>query len=88
LDTKRMSAFVAQVRDQADLILLDSPAVIPVADAEVTGLQADGAIVVVRVGKTDRRVLADVRYRLDRAGVRVIGLVLNYSRDRSRPHSY
>lgn len=88
LDTKRMSAFVAQIRDQADLILLDSPAVLPVADAEVAGLQADGAIVVVRVGKTARRALAEVRDRLDRAGVRVIGAVLNYSRDRSRPFRY
>ena len=88
LDTKRMSAFVAQIRDQADLILLDSPAVIPVADAEVAGLQADGAIVVVRVGKTNRRALAEVRHRLDRAGVRVIGSVLNYSRDGSSPYRY
>jgi capsular exopolysaccharide synthesis family protein len=88
LDTKRMSEVMAQIRDQADLILLDSPAVLPVADAEVAGLQADGAIVVVRVGKTDRRALAEVRHRLDRVGVRVIGSVLNYSRNGSHPYRY
>ena len=86
LDTKRMSEFMAKARDQADLILLDSPAVLPVVDAEVAGLHADGAIVVVRVGDTNRRALAELRHRLDRVGVRVAGAVLNFSRDKSRPY--
>jgi len=88
LDTKRMSEFMAQIRDQGDLILLDSPAVLPVADAEVAGLHADAAIVVVRVGYVDRGALAEVRHRLDRVGVRSIGLVLNYSRDKSKRYRY
>ena len=83
LGSKSMVQFVAQARDKADVILLDSPAVLTVIDAEVIGSQADGAVLVAQVGKTDRRDLAQTRQRLGQAGVRVIGVVLNYDRGRS-----
>ncbi len=77
LSDERMGQMIGQARSRVDVVVLDSPAVLPAADAEVIGPRADGVLVVVRAGKTDRRALARTRQRLERIGVRVIGAVLN-----------
>lgn len=78
LGAQRMARLVGEARTRADVVLLDSPAILPVTDAEVIGRQVDGALLVVKVGKTDRRVLAQARQRLERLGVHVVGAVLNF----------
>ncbi len=83
IDTQLMAGLVTAARGSADVILLDGPALLPVADAEVLGLYVDGAIVVVRAGRTDRQSLIHTRERLRRAGVAVMGVVLNDRRDHS-----
>ena len=83
LDTKRMAQFIDQARDRADVIFIDTPPVLPVADAEVLGCHADGAIIVVLAEKTDRRALAQARQRLERSGVQIIGAILNQCDSRS-----
>ena len=77
LDTQRMTQFLHQARDSADVVILDGGALLAAADAEVIGLQADAVTVVVQLGKTDRRALARSRQDLARLGVHVIGVVLN-----------
>ncbi len=83
LDSQLMTDFLDQARDWADVVLLDCPAITPVTDAEVVGLRADGAIVVVEIGKTDRLALAQARQRLDSLGIRLLGAVLNQGPDDS-----
>jgi polysaccharide biosynthesis transport protein len=80
LETEHMTRFVEHARGQADIILLDSPAVLSVIDAEVAALRADGAMLVVQTGRTTRRALAEARLHFARAGVRVVGAVLNRGR--------
>jgi tyrosine-protein kinase Etk/Wzc len=78
LGAQRMARLMEQARSRADVVLLDSPPLLPVTDAEVTSTQADGVLLVVKFGETDRRALAHVRRRLDRVGARVVGAVLNF----------
>lgn len=77
LDSQLMTGFLDQARDWADVVLLDCPAIAPVTDAEVVGLRAEGAIMVVEIGKTDRLALAQARQRLDGLGIPLLGAVLN-----------
>ncbi|MGH2395635.1 MAG: GumC family protein [bacterium] len=78
LGSQRMSSFIAEARARVDAVLLDSPALLRVTDAEVIASQVDGVLLVVNVGKTDRRALTETRQRLERLRVRVIGAVLNF----------
>jgi len=84
LDTQLMAGLLTSARGLADVILLDSPALLAVADAEILGPYVDGALMVVRAGKADRHALVQARDRLERARVRLVGVVFNDNRGRSR----
>lgn len=62
---------------QADFTIIDSPPVLPVADALIAGQVVDGAVVVGRVGTVKRRSLRDALDRMTEASIRIVGLVAN-----------
>lgn len=87
LGSDQFAAVLAAVIDQADITILDSPPVLPVADALIIGQLVDGALVVSRIGNVRRRAVRDVLNRLDEARVPLVGLVANDSNE-SAPAAY
>ena len=77
LSSKEMAAMLKRLRGMFDLILIDSPPVMAVADATVVASETDGVVLVYRVGKTARSVLLRTKSQLLGSGVQVKGLVLN-----------
>jgi succinoglycan biosynthesis transport protein ExoP len=77
----RMEAAITRLAAAYDLVILDSPPVQSVADAAVLSSHADATLLVVGAGAARRRTLQLARESLDRAGARVIGVVLNLLRD-------
>jgi capsular exopolysaccharide synthesis family protein len=77
LGSKRMKLVMTGLKKQADLVVIDSPPVQAVADAAVLSTLVDGTLVVVAAGKTRRRSLRVTMETLQRAGARVLGVVLN-----------
>ena len=67
----------ARLRDQFDLVLLDSPPVLPVTDAMVLSTHADGALLVVAACQTKRAELHRTVERFAQAKAPVLGIVLN-----------
>lgn len=78
LTRRRLQEFVSAARGAADFVLFDSPPVLAVTDAEVVGRQVDGVLLVVRVGQTDRRALAEARRRLEHVGAHIAGVVVTF----------
>lgn len=76
LGSERMHELLQGLSQQATVII-DAPPLIPVTDASVLANRADGAIVVVTVGKTTYEVLGKALTNLERAGARALGIVLN-----------
>ena len=60
------------------LVLIDAPPLLPVTDAAVLSHTADGAIVVIRAGKTTQEQLDQSLGNLEKVKGRVLGAVLNY----------
>ncbi|MFB0836800.1 polysaccharide biosynthesis tyrosine autokinase [Arthrobacter sp. E44] len=60
------------------IVLIDAPPLLPVTDAAVLSRAADGAIVVVRTGKTTQDQLSQSLGNLEKVRGRVLGAVLNY----------
>jgi succinoglycan biosynthesis transport protein ExoP len=77
LSGPRMRAVLAQLAQQFDVVLIDSPPVLPVADAMILSGHADGVVLVVSAGQTRRAELRRTREKLDQAGTPVVGAVLN-----------
>jgi succinoglycan biosynthesis transport protein ExoP len=73
----RMTELIQELSAQADLVILDTPPCLPVADAEVLGNQVDATVLVVGLGRTDKQAVRMARELLDQAHVRLVGAVLN-----------
>jgi Mrp family chromosome partitioning ATPase len=60
-----------------DVIILDTPPVLVSADAAILAPLADGVILVVRAGETERHAIEHGYEQLTTAGGHVLGVVLN-----------
>ena len=81
---------LADLRKRYDWILIDSPPVLPVADAAVLATKVDAILPVVRATITTRADLISMNQLLERSGAPIVGYILNgVPRDSSpRFHTY
>jgi len=77
LRSARMARLVGQLRDEFDAVVVDTPPALSCADAAAVASLADGAVVVVRAGRTRRHELAGVVARLRSVGAPLLGCVFN-----------
>ena len=77
LEPATLRGLLKALRVDFDVILLDTPPVLVSADAATLAASADGVLMVVRAGQTDRRAAELARNRVVSAGGRVLGAVLN-----------
>lgn len=71
----------------ADIVVVDSPPALALADASELAAHVTGAIVVARIGRTRTKHLADTVRALEANGAPVFGVVVNRSR-RQIPQTY
>jgi capsular exopolysaccharide synthesis family protein len=72
-----MSQLLVALRDRFDIIVIDTPPLLPVTDAAIATGQADGALIVVRYGKTKVTQVTGAVDALDAAGAPLLGCVIN-----------
>jgi capsular exopolysaccharide synthesis family protein len=77
LGSVKMQEVLRLVKEQRELIILDSPPVTSVTDAVVLSSRVDGVILVVRPGQTRVGACRESIAELQRAGANILGIVLN-----------
>jgi tyrosine-protein kinase Etk/Wzc len=77
LYSDEMKALLEQLRAEFDLVLIDSPPVLAVADATIIAPHTDGVVLVYRVGQTARSILSRTKTQLVESGMQVRGVILN-----------
>jgi capsular exopolysaccharide synthesis family protein len=77
LASRQMSNLLAELSNRYDIVLLDAPPLLPVTDAAILGAECDGALLIVRHGRTTRNQLKSAVSALESASVRVLGTVLS-----------
>lgn len=77
LDSQNMQDLMTSLREVFDLIVIDTPPLLPVTDGAVAAAHADGAILVVRHGSTTRNQVTQAVSVLDAVDARLLGSVLN-----------
>ncbi len=73
----RMRQLLEELTHKADLVLLDCPPVLIVADTLNLASAVDGVLLVIRAGKTRAKVAREAVESLRKVGARIIGVVLN-----------
>lgn len=76
-----MRELVERLKQEHEVVLLDAPPMLSVADASVLATAADAALLVARAGSTDRDSLQDAVRELRTLGVNVGGVVLSEAAD-------
>ena len=80
LNSKRMRDVLAELLEDADFVIVDTPPVLTVADAAILAPKVDGCILVAEVGKTKYDILKESSTRLRATNAALFGLVLNRSK--------
>jgi capsular exopolysaccharide synthesis family protein len=88
LGSKRMQKLVAALKEQTDIIIFDTPPCLPLADAHILARQVDGVVLVVDAGGTRRDAASKAKEALERAGGRMLGVVLNRVNPRGNSYYY
>jgi capsular exopolysaccharide synthesis family protein len=77
LGSRHMRDLLDRLRDQYDIIIIDSPPLLPVTDAAVVATRADGALLMTRSGKTSQAQARAAAAALSAVGARLLGGVIN-----------
>lgn len=88
LSSEAMDNFLNSVRDLYDLIIIDAPPLLPVADSSLLARKADGVILVYQVGRIPRNSLLRSKERLQNVDAHLLGMVLNDIRPEVSGASY
>ena len=72
-----MERLLDQLSEIYDVVILDTPPVHAVTDAQILSTKVDGAILVVRAEKTKRESVIDGKKALEKVGANILGTVLN-----------
>jgi protein-tyrosine kinase len=76
-ESNRFDEFLRLVRERYDYVVLDGPPVHVSAECRVLCSKVDGVVLVCEFGKTRRPIALRAKMKLEDAGGRVLGVVLN-----------
>ncbi len=88
LQSQAMKQLLSDVRDEYDVVVIDAPPLLPVTDAALIAAQVDGAVMVVRQGKTSKDQVSHSLQRLEAVGARALGVALNMVPAKRREGGY
>lgn len=76
LKSKTMASVLDELRQDFDVVLIDSPPLLPVTDGALLAAHADGALLIVRHGKTTVDQVTAAQDRVESVGAHTAGVIL------------
>lgn len=77
LDSSRFDALLARLKSDFEMIILDAPPSLSMADAMILGKRTDGILLVARAFSTNKFAARQVAQKFQAARVRILGVLLN-----------
>lgn len=77
LSSRSMENLIVQLREEYDVIILDAPPLLQVADSRITSKLTDGVVLVVGCTTSDRQRVLKAKEQLELAEAKILGVVLN-----------
>jgi capsular exopolysaccharide synthesis family protein len=88
LGCAHMGDLLRELGERYDTVLIDAPPLLPVTDAAVLAGRADGALLIVRRGKTSQTQVRAAAQALEAVDARLLGTVLNMVPTKGRSGYY
>ncbi len=77
LTSQKMNTFLSEAKEYYDIVLVDAPPILPVADSIVLSKKVDAVFLIYKVGKVPRNSLRLAKERLEAVSSSVLGVILN-----------
>lgn len=77
LSSEKMEIFLENLKQTFDTIIIDTPPVLMVTDAQILSKYADGVILVVSSGEADKHAAQRAKELLEKVNAKILGVVLN-----------
>jgi capsular exopolysaccharide synthesis family protein len=88
LASPRLKALINEAASQFDMVIVDGPPVLGLADAPLLGAVCRGTLMVVESGKTRTKAAVDAVNRLKASGSHLVGAVLTKFKQQSHGYGY
>jgi polysaccharide biosynthesis transport protein len=88
LASPRLKALIHEAASQFDMVIVDGPPVLGLADAPLLGAVCRGTLMVVESGKTRTKAAVDAVNRLKASGSHLVGAVLTKFKHQSHGYGY
>lgn len=88
LSTGRIRKIIAEARDSFDLVVVDGPPTIGLADAPLLAAAAGNALFVIEAGRTRTRAAIEALNRIEATGTHIVGATLSKSQDSAGGYGY
>ncbi|MBT0772126.1 polysaccharide biosynthesis tyrosine autokinase [Kineosporia sp. J2-2] len=88
LGSQQMADLLATLATHYDVVVVDAPPLLPVTDAAVLAAAADGAVLVLRHGRTRKEDANRALQALDAVNAKLLGSVLNFAPKKKRRGGY
>jgi len=77
LGSEKMKKFMEQLELNYDFVILDTPPIIMVTDAQILAQYADGCLLVVASGEAEKDLVIKAKSLLDKVNAKILGVILN-----------
>lgn len=77
LGSTKMKNFTEELKGIYDFIILDTPPIILVTDAQILAQYADGCLLVISSGETERDLVIKAKRLLEKVNAKILGVVIN-----------
>ena len=88
LASRAMTAFIKEMKEEFKYIILDTPPLQAVTDAQVLSTKADGILLVVKAGSTKKDAVLNSVDLIEKVHGKVIGIVLNGVENKKNNYYY
>jgi polysaccharide biosynthesis transport protein len=79
LESKALSELISKLKARFDVIIFDTPPVLPVTDASLLAPKVDAVFMVYEIGRTSREGLMRAKVQLEAVNAKIVGVVLNHT---------
>lgn len=89
LSSMQMASLLSKARELYDVIIIDTPPILSVTDAQIVATLSDGVVLVVDSGKVKKELALKAKAYLEHVNAKLIGVVLNnINRNDSDSYTY
>ncbi|WP_438349486.1 CpsD/CapB family tyrosine-protein kinase [Paenibacillus sp. FA6] len=89
LSSKQMATLLDTIRGMYDVIIIDTPPILSVTDAQIVATLSDGVVLVIESGKVKKEMVLKAKASLMHVNAKLIGVVLNnINRKHSDSYTY